>query len=337
MDRLEDGPTIAIEVQTRDQSVSRLKRARYFLVAMAVAALGRVVVWLPHRAVRRLGSVAGWLGYFLLRHERRVARANLELAFGAGKSRPEKARIARASMQTFAATMLGLLWAPRLSREALDDLVEVDVEGLALVREIRASGRGIIFVTPHYGDWELLGLATGFLGIPVTIIAERMRNQRLEEFLARRRAVSGNRILPNRGSALALFKALKRGECTALLMDLTATRRHGGVWLRFFGVPVFTYAAAGALALHTGAAIIGAVARPLPDGRMRLCYGPEIPCPSTGDFNTDLVAANQRCLDFCEQVIREMPEPWLWTYKRWKFRPAGDTGPYPDYARPVRF
>ena len=66
---------------------------------------------------------------------------------------------------------------------------------------------------------------------------------------------------------------------------------------------------------------------------MRIVYWPEIPCVRTGDDEADLLAISQECLRFCENVIRQQPEYWLWFYQRWKFRPTMDRGDFPFYSR----
>jgi KDO2-lipid IV(A) lauroyltransferase len=280
--------------------------------------------------------VVGWLGYYLLPPQRRVALANLDLAFGSTKSELEKTRIARASAQNFATTMLAQFWAVRLTRETLDEIVEVEAEGLRSIRDLRAKGRPIIFITLHYGDWELLGLATGFYGIPTTIVTKTMRNAGLEKIFNPLRAQSGHDIISSRHAGVKLLKALERNDCIALLIDQHVGLRAGGIWCEFFGVPVLTTSLIAKLALRSGAAIVGAVAYPLADGRSRIVYDSEIPAQSTGDSVADVQRITQQCLQFCEAKIRERPELWLWSYKRWKVRPRPELDRYPFYSRPIR-
>jgi len=120
-----------------------------------------------------------------------------------------------------------------------------------------------------------------------------------------------------------------------VLIDQSATRFRRGVWLDFFGLPVFNTAASGLLALKTGAGILGGVAYPLPDGRVKLSYGPEITFTPTGNDEADIRAINQECLKYCEGVIRENPELWMWCYKRWGYRPTPEQGRFPSYSRYV--
>lgn len=308
------------------------KRWRHRLEAAALESLAVVIPRLSRQVLVRLANGLGWLACHVAPSARRVALTNLEIAFGQSKSAEEKKRIALSSFRNFARGFLGLFWAQRLDNAALEKLVEVDAESLRRVQEIHDRGKGIIFVTLHYGEWELLGLATAWLGFPMTIVAEQTRNPRVERIFNRLRSHAGSRTILQRYAAPKLFKALKRAECVALLIDLNAPQGRGGIWLDFCGLPVFNNSAAAALALHTGAALVSGVAYPLPDGRVRIVYGPEIPAASTGDRVADLQAISQRCLDYCETIIRERPEFWLWFYRRWKFRPAPEQGKYPDYS-----
>lgn len=280
-----------------------------------------------------LANAAGWVAFHLMARERRIALTNLDIAFSQGKSLEEKRRIACSAFQTFARSLLGLFWSRRFNQATFDKLVEVDMESLRLVEQARTRGKGIIFMTLHYGEWELLGLATALLGFPLTIVTEQLRNPHVTRLFERLRGSAGSRIILQRFAVTKLFKALKRGECIALLIDLNALPSRGGIWLDFFGKPVFSYSAAAALALHTGAAIVGAVAHPLPDGRIRIVYGPEIPCVATGNDEVDLRVVSQDCLRYCEEAIRQRPEHWLWIYRRWKFRPTEELGGFPYYSR----
>jgi KDO2-lipid IV(A) lauroyltransferase len=319
------------------KTITGWKRRRYRLEVAVAHALARAVPLLPRRFVHALGRAVGWVGFYLSPTPRRIALANLDIAYGDAKSRAEKIVIARASFQNFCATFLTFFWTRRLTLESLGDMVEFDEESVQRVREIHARGRGIILVALHYGDWELLAHAIGYRGFPLTIVMEEMRNVALGELFGRLRAHTGHRVIFQRSAAIKLFKALKRGECVATLIDLNAVPRLGGVWVNFFGLPVFNHSAVAALALRTGAAIVGVVAYPIGGGRQRVVYAPEIPCAATSDPAADLQATSQACLTFCEQVIRADPKHWLWSYKRWKHRPTAAQGRYPFYSRPARF
>ena len=312
------------------------KRWRFRFEAIGVRTLASLAPVFPRHLLRQIGIAAGWLAYYAVPSVRQIARANLNLVYGTTVPAREKARIARASCQNFVGTLLTFFWSKRLNRQTLADIAEIDPAGLQLVRDLQAQHRPMIFITLHYGDWELLGLASGLLDIPMTIPTRTMRNTAVEMVFARVRALTGHRMIPRRHAAGKMLKALQRRECVALLVDQHVPVTLGGIWCKFFGVPALTSPVVAQFALHSGAAIVGSVARPLPGGRFRITYGPEIVAPRTGDKATDIQVLTQQCLDFCEIVIREQPEHWLWSYKRWKHRPEAERGVFPNYSRHLR-
>jgi Kdo2-lipid IVA lauroyltransferase/acyltransferase len=315
------------------KTISSGKRLRFRLEV----ALLRVLTWLlpklSRRVVVRAGAALGWLAYYLTARERRIALANLDIAFGNTKTRVEKIRIARTSLQNTVATVLGLFWLPRLNIANLEKYVDADPAGFERARQIIAGGRGIVFITLHYGDWEMLGQATALLGLPFTVVTEEMANTGAQEILAQLRARAKIQVIPQRFAAARLLKTLKRGGCVALLADLAATEHGGGVWVDFFGLPTINSFTPAALSLHTGAAIICGTAHPMPDGRVRVELRPPIEYSPTGDRSADLRELTQKCVAECEAVIRQHPEYWLWCYKRWKHRPTREMGRYPFYSR----
>ena len=188
-------------------------------------------------------------------------------------------------------------------------------------------------MTYHFGEWETLGVATALFGFPLTIVMEQLRNPHLTLIFERLRGHGVNQIILQRHAMTKLLKTLKRGGNVALLIDLNAVPSRGGIWLDFFGKPVFGFSGAAALARHTGAAILTAVGYPLPDGRVRAVYGSEISCANTGNEEADLRVTSQQCLGYCEELIRREPERWLWFYRRWKFRSTAEPGDFPYYSR----
>ena len=312
--------------------LSNWKRFRFRLEALGVHILAGIVPVLPRGLVWRIGKTVGWLAYFALSEARKLARANLDMVYSDAMPVREKSRIARVSCQNFATTLLAFFWSPRLNRQSFGKIIEVDEAGLKLVRDLQAQERPIIFITLHYGDWELLGLVTGLLDIPMTIPTRTMRNTAVEKVFAGLRATTGHRIVPRRHAAGKLLKALQHREIVALLIDQHVPVALGGIWCKFFGVPALATPAVAQLALHSGAAIVGGVVHPLPNGRYRIIYGPIIDTTQTGNKTADIQAITQSCLDFCEGIIRTKPEYWLWSYKRWKHRPGVEQGIFPFYS-----
>ncbi|HTS16183.1 MAG TPA: lysophospholipid acyltransferase family protein [Verrucomicrobiae bacterium] len=311
---------------------SRWKRLRHRLEAALLTPALWAIPFFPYQAVRRVGRSLGWLGYWLLGGQRRVALANLDVAFGDTKTHREKTRIARTSFQTFGAAMLGLFWSARFTPALTKRIVEVHDSSLQIIRDCVARGKGVIFIMMHYGDWELQAPAFGFREIPITVIAKKMRNPALERIFVQLRSRWGHRVVAGPYAMLHVLRTLRRGGCVAVLVDQHVGLRSGGTWCDFFGLPVLTNSTIGQLELRSGAAIVTSIAHPLPDGRIRIdCQ--ELPYQPSGDAPADIQMISQRCLDFCEAVIRQNPDHWLWSYKRWRARPHPEFGRFPAYSR----
>ena len=310
-----------------------LRRLRHLVEAVALRLLARALVVLPRRLAVALGEALGWAVYYLLAQDRRVALANLDIAFGDTKPKREKRRLAREAFQTFGRNLAGLFWSPRLNEGNIRRHVELDPANWQWLQQVRSRGNGVILISAHWGDWELGLLATGFLGSPCTTVTEPTTNPAIERLITGLRSASGHACVHPRFAMLKLFKALRRGGAIALMVDVNARRGRGGAWLDFFGVPVFNTPAVAQLARRTGAAIVFVTARPLPGGRVKLSFGPQVEPAAAGDDPDDVLTTSQRCLDNCAALVRGNPEHWLWTYKRWKRRPTPAAGPYPFYSK----
>ena len=315
------------------EAPSPLLQIRYFVTGTMLRLVALVMPLLPRSMVMGIGWVIGTGAYFLMATDRKVALANLDIAFGDSKSRREKRRIAMSACRNLALNLLGLFWGPRLNERNVRRYADVDPDNLAWFNEVRARGKGVIIITPHYGDWELGSLAAGLLGVRYTTVTEPTKNPAFEQVVSRLRSLTGHTTVPPRFAVVKLYKALARAGTVGVLIDVNGRRGRGGVWLDLFGLPVFNTSAVAELAMRTGAAIVFSAAHPLPGRRINLTFGPEIvPC-DTGDREADVKTTSQRCLDACAALIREHPEHWLWTYKRWKRRPSAEVGRYPFYSK----
>jgi KDO2-lipid IV(A) lauroyltransferase len=310
-----------------------LKRLRYKVEGAILAALAWAIRVLPFRAMIALADGLAFLTYHLLRQDRRVAMANLDLAFGDAKTRAEKRRIARATFRNLCRAIVSLFWAPNLTKENIDRYVRLDADSERRVREITAAGRGILFCTPHLGNWEYASLRTGFAGFELVIVADPSRNPAVGRKIFDLRSLSGHKIVPPQFAVLKLFRQVMRGGSTAMLVDVNGRRNRGGVWNDFFGVPVFNSVAVAELALRTKAAIVFGIGWPKADGTVDLKYYDEMPVASTGDSAADQQRVTDDITRFVEQLVREHPELWLWTYKRWKRRPSEAKRQYPFYSK----
>jgi KDO2-lipid IV(A) lauroyltransferase len=278
-------------------------------------ALARVpLIWL-HRA----GALLGWLVYLGSPAYRRRLRENLGAS---GLCTTEAAR--RALLRQAVAEagkgvteLLALWFGPD---EALARLV-VETRGWERVEAARGAGRGIIFLTPHLGCFEICALY-GAQRLPLTVLYRPPKLRWLEPLMLAGRSRTRAALAPaNLRGVRMLYRALARGEAIGLLPD-QAPSAGEGAWAEFFGRPAYTMTLARRLAQASGAAVIMAFAERLPQGR-----GYRLHLEELAAQELDERALNRAI----EALVRRCPAQYLWSYNRYKV-PAGAEPP-PAKAR----
>ena len=291
-----------------------------------------VRLYIYRGAALALGTFWGTLAYFIRGRDRAVALANLSIVLGETVSPKQKRRIVRETFRRLGRIVIGLFWAPRLKPADFQRLVDGD-DFWATLRRLEERKKGVVLVTAHFGDWEMLCLATAAAGFPMMIITEPPANPRLSAIFDRLRSCTGNHAVPPKYAMLKLFRGLRRGERVGLVCDVNGRRGRGGVWVDFFGLQVFNGIALAELALRTNSAVVFAAAHPLPKGRMKIVCAEPVERKPTADHADDVQKLTQHVVHQHEALLRHDPAPWLWTYKRWKRKPTPDAAGYPSYAR----
>lgn len=283
-----------------------------FLAFQGLRASVRV---LPEAAVARLGSLLGALVYAAAPQLRRLTHQHLDEALGLpGK---ERRRVARQVFDHFGRTFMEWLWLPRLSNEQLQRLVRC--EGLEHLRGALAQGHGVILVTPHFGNWEVLVLCLGSMGFPGAVLARRLRYPEYESFLIAMRQARGVATL-ERSSVKAIAQVLRRNHIVGLLPDQDMDALDG-IFVPFFGRPAHTPVGPAALSLMTRAPLVPCFA--IREGRgFRLVVEPPIQPSQTTDRAAAIRELTLAWSAVFERTIRRYPGQWVWMHRRWKTQPA---------------
>ncbi len=275
----------------------------------------RFLARLPLSWLHALGALCGWLAWLLSPAYRRHLRENMILALGpAGYRRHRAAAIANAGRM---ALELPKIW---LNPLAVAAARVVRVSGWELVEAARAEGRGIVFLTPHLGCFEITAqyLSTHF---PISVLYRAPKQPWLQRMILEGRARAQLHLAAaDLAGVRTLLKALKRGEAVGMLPD-QAPKVGEGRWLDFFGRPAYTMTLAARLT-ESGAAVL-------------LCWGERLPGGAGYHFH---LQAPARALDGdtetraqiingeIEDLIRRCPGQYLWGYNRYK-QPAGAEAP----------
>lgn len=288
--------------------------------------LGLVTIpFLPRRAIVRLSLRFGNLAYRLSTKMRRVALANIDLAFGNTIDGAEKDAMVRQSFQTFALTFLDIFWFFRFTKARLVRWVVLDPSFESLF----APGAQVA-ITAHFGNWEAMGQACALRGRPPVSVAAPLVNRIADAVLDRARRATGQVIVSQYGAVKALVRALKDERLVALLLDQNTRPREGGIFVPFFGRQVPVSRVPAALLKRTGARLLFTFCAADACGRYRAYARGPFAANQAGNSEEEITAFIMAAL---ESEIRANPGCWLWMYRRWKFVPEGvDIGIYPFYA-----
>ena len=254
------------------------------------------------------------LFFHLVPRQRLIAVYNLRRAFPE-KSDDEILRIARGVYRNMGIMAAEFFDVPRLTKENIGELVEP--EGLEHCLKALEKGRGVLFFTAHFSNWELSAAAAALLIKPVVAIYRTLDNALLDHLVLRVRSATGNTLIPKEHSMRTMIRSLKRNEIVGILIDQNVAWNEG-VFVDFFGRPACTTNGLALLALHTGAPVLPGYIVRLPDGRYRLVIGPEVEITRTGDRAEDVLANTQRFTKVIEETVRRYPDQWFWVHQRWK-------------------
>jgi KDO2-lipid IV(A) lauroyltransferase len=187
--------------------------------------------------------------------------------------------------------------------------------GTELVDPILAAGRPIIFVSAHFGNWEVATLAATQRGLNVAQIYRSANNPYVDALIVEFRSIVGSELIP-KGivAARRSMEALKEGRHLAVLVD---QKMNDGIAVPFFGRDAMTAPAVAQLAMRYNAAIIPARVERLEGAHFRLTVFPEVEVSRTGDRQADVRTTMARVNAVLESWIRERPELWFWLHRRW--------------------
>jgi len=246
---------------------------------------------------------------------RRVAMRNLAMALPE-KTAAEHQAVADGVFRSIARVLYALARFPRISRSNVSEWIRY--EGFEHFEQALQRGRGVLFATAHLGNWELSAFAHALMAAPMHVVVRPLDNLRIDALLARRRTLSGNRLIEKKESARSVLKALQANQAVGILIDQNSSPEEG-VFVNFFGIPACASSGFARLAAHTGATVIpGFALWSEAERRYVLKFYP--PLEMTGRLQED----TQRLQSQLEAVIREHPDQWLWIHRRWKNRPPGE-------------
>lgn len=285
----------------------------------------KILGTLPRPLSRTLAITLAQMVYLLHFRLRQVGMRNLEMALPE-KSVTERKRILRGVFTSLGRQLAEMCQFPRYTLENIDQVVVYD--GLENFEQAYARSKGVLFLTAHFGGWELSAFAHSLHGHWLHVVMRPMDNAYLDGLIQSYRTMHGNKTVGKDDFVRGLLAAMKAGETVGILMDTNMTPPQG-VFVNFFGIPACTASGLARIALKTDAAVVpGFTIWDEELKKYRLRFDPMLELVRTGDLEADIVANTQRFTKVIEDYVRRYPEQWLWVHRRWKTRPEGEKGLY---------
>jgi Kdo2-lipid IVA lauroyltransferase/acyltransferase len=286
-----------------------------------------VLLVLPLWLALRLGELGALLAYLVDVPHRRIGMRNLALAFP-DRTIAERRRILRRSFLNLGRMAAELAHLPRLDAEKLRDMVQFADEDWWREAVTWERSTGVLALSGHFGNWELLVFAHGMRGYPVHMVHRSIANPHIDRWLNDLRARAGTRMIRKSAGASGVLQALRERALLVLPIDQNSTRGLG-VFVDFFGLPASTNAGMARIALRTDAPIVPIfIVREGRSARHRVHVLPILQVERTGDADEDVRRNTERFTAVFEEMVRRHPDHWLWVHKRWKTRPAGEARLY---------
>lgn len=285
-------------------------------MAFIIRSFSFVLGFLPYSTQWKIAGFLAYLWWDVFAFRRFTLYRNITIAFPE-KSREEKKRILKESLQHLAFNFIETMQLPRYDQKYLDE--RVVFEGLENYAKARGQNKGVFFLSLHLGNGDLAATVISLKGIPLHLITKRFKNKKLDKVWFGLRAEQGTHFIDAHGreNAFQILKALKQKESVVFVLDQFMGRPYG-VETKFFGKKTGTAYGLSLFAAKTGAPVIPVYSYRDKDLRFHVAFGEEIPFVPNENKDLQTQEMTQRYSDVLETLIRQHPEQWMWVHRRWK-------------------
>lgn len=291
-----------------------VQAALFYLFTMLLASL-------PRSQSVRIGSNIGIFLFNILHSRRSIAIDNVRQALPFMKKHPSwNATFETAeeiALATFKNLGISIVEVSRLYHGKGRDLIDsMEVIGLENFQKAREKDRGILCISGHCGNWELISLSfMNYLGVNVSAIARKQKNPYLNSIIEKMRMGYGNKVIYTKTAAKQVLTVLKSRGVIGMLID-QAVFEDSGVLISFLGRKAWTNKAPAVFGLKTGASIIPVFGHREQDRHVLVFYPEFTPC---GDRSEKGIAQDIQALaNYLEDYICAYPDNWYWVHRRWK-------------------
>jgi KDO2-lipid IV(A) lauroyltransferase len=282
----------------------------------------KLIAALPMPMVQGIGRFVGFVFGSVIRHHREDAFEALERCLPELSPRECK-QVVDAMYRLQGINAAEMVWYSMHGLASVKKSVEVD--GMEHFEAALARGKGVLALTAHIGNFELMPMATAATGYKLSVIVKRIRNEAINELVTKLRTHEGLTFLATSQAYRDCLKALRRNEVVGMIIDQNMTRG-AGIFVDFFGKPACTSPGLAYMAAQSKAPVVPVFIYRKPEGGFRLKVHPMIEPPE--DRTPEAIqAATQVYTNRIADAIRVAPEQWIWMHRRWKTQPVeGEDG-----------
>jgi KDO2-lipid IV(A) lauroyltransferase len=275
-----------------------------------------ILTAIPTRLFTKLALPLGRLWYIVDRRHRNIAFNNMRMAFGGEKTPAEIRNLIKANFVQFARMALELPSMAKVNKHNVDDYVTF--EGLHHLREALAAKTGVIVLSGHFGNWELMvqswPLKTGH---PCNGIARTIDYEPMERLQAEIRRATGTQLVNKNEAKTVVVELLQKNEVVGIALDQAASW-YEGVFVPFFGQIACTNKGMATLALLLNTVVLPVFTFRQPDGRYKTVISKPVPTIRTGDFEKYILLNTEQYTREIEKNVRLAPDHWFWVHRRWR-------------------
>lgn len=292
------------------------KKIRWLFETILILCLSFPVIISPNKLSLSFGEKLGFLLYLLWNSRKKIAIDNIRKSIDCGAmsvlSTPET--IAKECFINIGKSFTEVI--KIYFRQSSKIIENVEIKGLENFVEAKLKGKGVIVLTGHCGNWELMALAFSANVHSVSVVARPQNNPYLHRIIENVRIKYGNNIIYKKGALKSILAVLKGNGVVGILIDQAVSKGEGHI-IDFLGRGAWTTKMPSIIARKSGASVIPVFIH-REYNRHVIIIHPEVQLYNDNDFEKAVVEDTKKFSFFIEDYIRHYPTEWLWIHKRWK-------------------
>lgn len=253
------------------------------------------------------------------RDARKTTLINLKFALGRVKNKKEIKKIALEVFENTGKNFADVARFTKLTPKVIDGIVQA--QGIKHLDLACKKGNGVIGLTGHIGNFELLAGYLSLKGYKLSVIGREVYDPRLNRLLVRNRESVGLENISSSDDMKEIINVLKSKRILGVLADQDSSRVKG-TFVNFFGKPARTPVGPAVLHLKFKSPLVPMFILRNENEKYKIIVKSELKFQPCGDKNIDIIELTQKYTEVLEEIIRKYPSQWLWMHKRWKSKPT---------------